>query len=131
MIINVFRRYEKDKTVGQVFVDGKVFGTSLEDIGRPNGVKISEETCIPEGAYKVEISWSPKFQRQLMILSNSPGMEINRFGTKWTGIRIHAGSKTAHTAGCPLINNYNELQELVRAAIDRAEPVYAVFSEAV
>ena len=66
MIITTLRTYKKDHTDGIVFVNGEQFGYSLEDAGRPQGVKIPEETAIPEGAYKVLITHSPAFQRPMI-----------------------------------------------------------------
>ena len=53
-----------------MLVNGKDYGTALEDVGRPAGVKVQDETCIPEGVYKVAITGSPTFGKPLMILYN-------------------------------------------------------------
>lgn len=50
---------------------------------------------IPEGTYKVERTWSPKFQKFLPELFDVP----NRFG-----IRIHRGSLPEHSKGCILLD---------------------------
>ena len=50
---------------------------------------------IPEGTYKVERTWSPKFKKFLPELIDVP----DRYG-----IRIHRGSLPEHSRGCILLN---------------------------
>ena len=57
-------------------------------------LKVYGETCIPYGTYKVELSYSPKFKRELPLLLNVPAFE---------GIRIHKGNDRSHTSGCILV----------------------------
>ena len=129
MIINQFREYLQDKTCSAVFVNGKDCGTSLEDVGRPAGVKVQDETCIPEGVYKVAITDSPTFGKPLMILYNQDrDLSIERAGVRYTGIRIHSGSTVEHTAGCVLIKGYQSLQAQVQEAISNGELVLWVIS---
>ena len=129
MIINQFREYLQDKTCSAVFVDGIEYGQSLEDVGRPVGVKIQNETCIPEGVYKVAITDSPTFHKPLMILYNvDHNLSIERDGVRFTGIRVHSGSTVGHTAGCVLIKGYQSLQAQVQEAISSGELVLWVIS---
>lgn len=124
MIISELRTYHKDRTTSRIFVNGEYFDTCLEDAGRPVGVKVQDETCIPEATYKVEITRSNRFQKDMMVLYNvdhDHSVEVG--GVRFTGIRVHSGSTIAHTAGCPLIRRYRELQEMVAAALDRMEEV--------
>ena len=51
---------------------------------------------IPEGTYPISTTYSPKFKRNLPLLSNVK----NR-----TGIRIHRGTKPEHSRGCILVND--------------------------
>lgn len=81
-------------TIGHLYLDGVFFCDTLEDRHRPDGVKIQDETCIPEGRYKVEISYSPHFKRMMPAILDVPG---------FVGIRIHSGVKAADTSGCPLV----------------------------
>lgn len=62
-----------------------------EDIAR---LKFSKETAIPLGTYMVKRTWSPKFQRDMMLVHDVPG---------FSGIRIHSGNDEGDTAGCVLI----------------------------
>lgn len=80
-------------TPGDLIINRKIFCHTLEDIYRPNGVKIHGETCIPEGIYEVKLTLSNRFQKVLPELLNVPN---------FTGIRIHGGNTTADTEGCIL-----------------------------
>ena len=50
---------------------------------------------IPEGTYKVERTWSPKFKKFLPELIDVPDR---------LGIRIHRGSLPEHSRGCILLD---------------------------
>ena len=50
---------------------------------------------IPEGSYKVEKTWSPKFRKFLPELLEVPDR---------TGIRIHRGTLPEHSKGCILLD---------------------------
>jgi len=131
MIINSFRKYQSDRTVSLVYVNGKEFGEALEDAGRPQGVKIPGETCIPEGVYQVRITYSRAFKKDMMVLFNhAPDHSIRKDDIFFNGIRVHAGTNIGHTAGCPLLNNYEELQKKVQQVLDKGEEVYWVINRA-
>ena len=119
------RSYEALRTVGQLFIDGKPYGSTIEDIGRPYGVKVAKETCIPEGSYRVTITQSQRFGRPMMLLYTNPlDKSVDMGGIKFTGIRVHKGTKTEHTEGCVLYQgDLAELQSLVDAAFQRGEQV--------
>ena len=51
---------------------------------------------IPEGKYPISTTYSPKFKRNLPLLSNVK----NR-----SGIRVHRGTKPEHSRGCILVND--------------------------
>lgn len=119
------RTYHKDMTGGRLLLDGKRLGATLEDIGRPRGIKIQDETCIPEGLYEVHITFSNRFQRHMLQLSTNPTtLACELENITFTGIRVHKGTKTAHTAGCILFDgNLDELERLVGEAQKRGEIV--------
>lgn len=54
------------------------------------------EYAIPDGFYRLRMTYSPRFQEVLPILDNVVGR---------TGIRIHAGNTIAHTTGCILVGD--------------------------
>ena len=89
-------------THGVLFVDGRYQCFSLEDevreqVGRPvEDWKVPGQTAIPAGRYRVVITQSQRFQRELPLLVDVPG---------FTGIRIHAGNAPPDTEGCILVGN--------------------------
>ena len=125
MVITHLRRYEVDKTTGQISVEGKVLGNTLEDIGRPAGIKIPKETCIPEGVYRVAITQSARFGRPMILLyTDAKDFACTHQDIRFTGIRVHSGTKTVHTEGCVLYQgDLKALETLVAGALNREEPV--------
>ena len=83
---------DPDVTIGALSVDGAFECWSLEDAVRP--VKVAGETAIPAGRYTVDITLSPRFQRDLPLLLSVPG---------FMGVRIHPGNTAADTEGCILV----------------------------
>lgn len=95
----------EDRTIGRLFIDDLYFCDTLEDKNRDidhNGkfnndeLKVYGETCIPFGEYRVEVTYSPKFKRELPILIDVPHFE---------GIRIHRGNYPKDTLGCILVGD--------------------------
>ena len=56
----------------------------------------NKQYLIPKGKYPVSTTFSPKFKRNLPLLSNVK----NR-----SGIRVHRGTKPEHSRGCILVND--------------------------
>jgi hypothetical protein len=91
------------------FTDKSTIGTltcgdfkcfTLEDTDRylednPDG-KIYGKTAIPRGTYKVIITYSYRFKKELPLLLNVPG---------FAGIRIHSGNGPYDTEGCILVGS--------------------------
>ena len=89
-------------TEGELYVNGVYFCKTLEDTNRDlnkngqfdnNEKKVYGETCIPYGKYKVILSYSPKFKRELPEILEVPDFQ---------GIRIHRGNRISDTLGCVL-----------------------------
>ena len=90
-------------TIGLLSVDGKFECFTCEDKDRGlsqtdtletiQKVKIKAQTAIPTGRYKVVITFSNRFQKELPLLVDVPGFE---------GIRIHPGNTAKDTEGCLL-----------------------------
>jgi hypothetical protein len=97
MNLKLIRTDFTDKsTIGELYaIDDK--GTEeflsfiLEDVVREE--KIKNETAIPYGQYKVVITHSPRFRRNLPLLLDVPN---------YSGVRIHPGNKDTDTQGCLL-----------------------------
>ena len=96
----VLQRYpSSDKsTIGELFEiapDGTFsprWAYSCEDVVRDH--KIPGLTAIPAGTYRIEMTFSQRFQRVMPLLLNVPN---------FTGIRIHAGNSSTDTDGCILV----------------------------
>jgi hypothetical protein len=95
MKLHLKRLHKTDKsTIGELSIDGLFECYTLEDIERT--VKIKGITAIPKGTYKVGISMSTRFKKELPILFNVPN---------FSGVRIHSGNVAENTEGCILVGN--------------------------
>ena len=147
MKILVDRKWKKDTyTIGNLYIDGKLFCNTLEDKDRglrktdaPNkikAVKVYGETAIPAGAYRVAMNIkSPKYSAiswyknlcdgMIPRLLNVPGFE---------GILIHPGNTALDTNGCILVgkntvkgklteskDTFAKLYKQMKAAVDKGE----------
>ena len=133
MEIKLIREVFTDKsTIGRLLIDGLFYGWTLEDTDRQleedKSRKIKGKTAIPTGRYRVIITWSPRFKRDLQLLLNVPGFE---------GIRIHSGNTPEDTEGCILVGKtrdedfvgqsrvaFNEVFAAIKFALDQNEDVF-------
>lgn len=96
-------------TIGDLFIDGLFFCNTIEDKVRPltpkcpdtlKGIsctckeKVYAQTAIPAGAYKVSMTYSPRFRRTLPYLHDVP---------HFLGILIHSGNTAENSAGCIIV----------------------------
>ena len=137
MKLRLERKYFKETyTIGNLYINGSFFSNTLEDKNRDvnkngkfdNGeTKVYGETCIPFGTYKVILTMSPKFKRELPRLLNVPSFE---------GVLIHRGNTAKDSAGCILVGEnkavgkvlnstpYEErLVKMIKNAISRGEEI--------
>lgn len=105
MILTLKRKWFKENyTIGDLYIDGIWFSNTVEDKDRGlddsmeestiKSRKVYGETAIPLGTYKVEITYSPKFKKNLPLLYNVKGFE---------GIRIHSGNTAKDSLGCIIV----------------------------
>lgn len=105
MIITLRRIAMKDTyTIGKLYIDGVYFCDTIEDKDRGLDDSMEESeirkkkvyglTAIPLGTYKVEITYSPKFKKNLPLLIGVKGFE---------GIRIHSGNTAKDSLGCIIV----------------------------
>lgn len=81
-------------TIGELHFNGKFFCYTLEDVVRPAGQYVAEQTAIPAGHYPVTIERSPS----LHILTPRLGGAV-----AGRGILMHVGNSAADTKGCILV----------------------------
>lgn len=75
-----------DAVLGSLLIGGVKICDTLEN----------KDKLIPCGAYKVSVSRSPKFGRDLALISNKD-VPATR------GVRIHAGNKASDSSACVLV----------------------------
>lgn len=92
MELTLIRNPKITHTPGELFIDGLKFCYTLENPVRDK--KISGETAIPFGTYRVTYEMSSRFKTTLPTLIDVPG---------FAGIRIHAGNSIKDTRGCILV----------------------------
>ena len=90
--------------IGKLYIDGVYFSDVIEDVDRGLDDKMSVdeilnrkikgETAIPTGIYNVQITYSPKYKKNMPLLLNVKG---------YSGIRIHSGNTAKDTEGCLIV----------------------------
>lgn len=143
--LNLVRKIFTDvSTIGELFIDGKHFCWTLEDIDRQRqkdgsiipwniGIKIPGETAIPYGTYEVITNYSNRFKKVMPLIKDVPG---------FTGVRLHSGNDVDSTEGCPVlgyIKNPNwvgqskvafiDFFELLTTALNNDERVFITISK--
>lgn len=137
--LTLIRKYRKETyTIGQLYENGAFLCNTIEDKDRGLNnnmsasailkIKKTNETAIPTGTYKLVVSESPKFKRELIEIVGVPG---------FVGVRVHRGNTAQDSAGCviPGINSekgkvtdstkYEEiLTKKVKTAIAKNEECY-------
>lgn len=138
MILELIRDDEPSQkhNWGKFFVDRLFFGETLEDTDRylevKGGEKIDGDTAIPRGRYRVTLSMSRRFGRNMPEIHDVPG---------FSGVRIHGGNTEADTHGCPLLGQVrtatgvanckgvnDRLYVTLQAAEQRGEEVWITIS---
>ena len=112
-------------TIGKLYLDDNYFCDTLEDTVRDlnkngkfdNGEKkVYGKTAIPYGTYEIKWTYSPRFKKYTPQLMNVPSFD---------GIRVHAGSTPADTAGCILLGENKKVGMVLnsRATINKFYPL--------
>lgn len=115
MELKLVRKYCKDEyTIGQLFVEtlqGSVWiSDTLEDKVRDYNkdgdlldegeTKVINETAIPYGKYKIEMSISPKFKNRYWAAKYGGIVPLIKDVPHFVGCRIHIASNASELSGC-------------------------------
>ena len=109
--VEEFRTYTSDKyicdTLEPPCIEMKVDRT-VEEVLNDKALLRSIKPCaIPEGEYRVSMTYSPRYKTQLPLITGD-----SRFNSRWQGIRIHAGNTAKDTQGCILVGE-NKIMGMV------------------
>lgn len=105
-------------TIGKLYIDGKYFCDTLEDKDRSLrdtmsvdeilSIKVKHETAIPTGTYNMDITYSPKFKKQLPLILNVKGFE---------GIRVHSGNTDKDSSGCVILGQNKVVGKVINSRV--------------
>lgn len=126
----VVKRFSESKsfggsTLGILFIDGKFECYTLEDEARE--VKVPGETRIPAGTYSIKLrSWGglhekyktrfPDMHKGMLKIENVPG---------FTDIMIHCGATEKDTAGCLVVGDGVNNNQVAPALLTFSSVAYA------
>lgn len=119
---------KKDYTIGKIYANGRYICDTIEDVDRGlddnmdlkeiQAKKVYGETAIPTGIYRIKITHSPKYKKQMPLVEDVKGFE---------GIRIHSGNTAKDSLGCIIVGEnkvkgkvinsratYNKLFDLIK-----------------
>ena len=130
MRLTLIRKYKLPTyTIGKLYIDGEYFCDTLEDkdrgltdsmfVSEISKIKIKKETAIPTGTYKVTITYSNRFKKNMPLINNVKGFE---------GIRIHSGNINQDTEGCILVG-FNKVKGNVINSRDTYNKLFSVLSK--
>lgn len=117
MKLALIRKHKKDKyCIGKLYIDGEYFCDTLEDKDRGltdnmtvyeiSKIKVKKETAIPTGTYKVTITYSNRFKKNMPLINNVKGFK---------GIRIHSGNTDKDTEGCILVGQNKVVGQVINS----------------
>lgn len=117
--------YKPTYTIGRFYINGKYFCDTIEDKDRNltsnmtlediSKIKVKGQTAIPKGTYKVNITYSPRFKKDMPLIENVIGFD---------GIRIHSGNTAEDTEGCIIVGE----NKVVGKVINSKETYNKLFS---
>lgn len=130
MNITLIRKYKLPTyTIGKLYIDEEYFCDTLEDkdrgltddmtVSEISKIKIKKETAIPTGTYKVTITYSNRFKKNMPLINDVKGFE---------GIRIHSGNTDKDTEGCILVG-FNKVKGNVINSRDTYNKLFSILSK--
>lgn len=117
--VEEFRTYTSDKylcdTLEPPCIEMKT-DRPIEEVLNDKALLKSIKPCaIPEGEYKVSMTYSPKYKTQLPLITGD-----SRFNSLWQGIRIHAGNTAKDTQGCILVGENRVVGKVLNSRLTLA-----------
>lgn len=122
---------EQTYTIGHLYINGEYFCDTIEDKVRvliTEDDKVYKQTAIPNGRYKVILTYSPHFHKILPELLNVPFFK---------NIRIHNGNTEEDSAGCIIVGEnkikdkvinskptINKLMQILKPIYNSGEEIY-------
>lgn len=98
-------------TLGRLYRNGLLFCFTCEDEDREleknPGKKVKALSAIPRGRYRLVVSVSARFKRELPEVQGVPG---------FTGIRIHGGNRAEDSEGCILTGSVRTRDGVAKCA---------------
>lgn len=134
-------RYDKEYSIGHIYVDGKYVCDSIEDKDRGLSDQMTESeirlrkiktlTAIPTGRYQILLNvQSPKFAKKAYYKQYCNGFLPRLWKVKgYDGILIHGGRTEKDSAGC-IVVGYNTIVGQVTDWKKAFEKLYTMFSDA-
>jgi hypothetical protein len=102
----------------------------LEDEARADGVKIPGVTAIPAGEYKIKVTYSNRFKRDLPIIYNMDDLSIQDGAHRWDGVRMHPGNSDVDTEACQLPGTSKALDIVYESGKALNDKLYPLIVEA-
>lgn len=127
MELTLKRKFKGPKyTIGSLFINGKYFCDTIEDIDRKlndsmteeeiKRIKVYGETAIPYGTYKIDMntisskfkdrSWARPYSGKLPRLLNVKGFE---------GVLIHVGNTQHDSLGCLICGENKQVGRVINS----------------
>lgn len=113
---------------GRLYLNGTFECYTLEDEVREikdvpvEQWKVKGETAIPRGRYRVIVSKSNRFGKDLPEILNVPG---------YTGVRIHPGNNAENTEGCLLVGDEDPSDGFMGKSVQAFDRVFARIMDAI
>ena len=98
---------------------------TLEDCVRGWGIKDAGNTAIPTGRYKLTVSVSQRFKREMvMVYTEDNKYELKTNGISFKGIRVHGGNTNKDSWGCIIVGTRREGLERISGTKEQAVTSY-------
>jgi len=122
-LISIYRDHAlPSATMGLLYYGKDFFCHTVEDAVRAPGVKIPGKTALPAGACFGQVTWSPRFERDLIQLSTQPeSVEYRRGDVCFMGVRIHRGNTAGDSSGCIIVGYGRSVKQGTVANSAKAE----------